>query len=135
MNLLRELNKYTSKYSYNIHQQVFIETTVETKQIKTIGVNQMLFSIKTHGVGVLGTVVNVFYKFLVKKLNMFNEFLYDEYIHNPLMQEQRWYRKNKDKVNNLYPYERAEKMSRTIKKLGRTQSGIWYIDKFRQLVT
>lgn len=95
----------------------------------------MLFSIKTHGVGVLGTVVNVFYKFLVKKLNMFNEFLYDEYIHNPLMQEQRWYKKNKEKVNNLYPYERAENMSRTIKKLGRTSSGVWYIDKFRQLIT
>jgi WASH complex subunit 7 len=69
---------------------------------------------------VLGTVVNVFYKFLVKKLNMFNEFLYDEYIHNPLMQEQRWYRKNKDKVNNYYPYDRAENMNKIIKKLGRT---------------
>lgn len=39
MSLLRELNKYTSKYNYNIHQQIFIETTVETKQIRTIGVN------------------------------------------------------------------------------------------------
>lgn len=95
----------------------------------------MLFSIKTHGVGVLGTVVNTFYKFLVKKLNIFNEFLYDEFIHNPLLQEQRWFRKNKNKVNNYYPYERAENMSRTIKKLGRTQSGILYIDKFRQLIT
>lgn len=26
-------------------------------------------------------------------------------------------------------------MSRTIKKLGKTSSGIWYIDKFRQLIT
>lgn len=95
----------------------------------------MLFSIKTHGIGVLGTVVQTFYKFLVKKLNMFNEFLYDEYIHNPLMQEQRWYRKNKEKVNNLYPYERAENMARNIKKLGKTGSGVWYLDKFRQLIT
>lgn len=135
MSLLRELNKYTSKYNYNIHQQIFIETTVETKQIRTIGVNQMLFSIKTHGVGVLGTVVQTFYKFLVKKLNMFNEFLYDEYIHNPLMQEQRWFRKNKEKVNNLYPYDRAEHMARNVKKLGKTSSGVYYLDKFRQLIT
>ena len=31
----------------------------------------MLYSIKTHGIGVMGTVINTFYKFLVKKLNIF----------------------------------------------------------------
>jgi len=95
----------------------------------------MLYSIKTHGIGVMGTVINTFYKFLVKKLNIFNEFLYDEFIHNPLMQEQRWFRKNKEKVVNLYPYERAENMSRNIKRLGTTKGGITYLDKFRQLIT
>lgn len=35
----------------------------------------------------MGTVINTFYKFLVKKLNIFNEFLYDENIHSRLMQE------------------------------------------------
>jgi len=131
MQLLRELGKFVSKYNYNIHTQVFVETTIETKQIKTIGVNQMLYSIKTHGVGVMGTVINTFYKFLVKKLNIFNEFLYDEFIHNPLMQEQRFFRKNKEKLTNLYPYERAEIMARNIKRLGTTKGGITYLDKFR----
>jgi WASH complex subunit 7 len=135
MQLLRDLGKYVSKYSYNIHTQVFVETTVETKQIKTIGVNQMLYSIKTHGIGVMGTVINTFYKFLVKKLNIFNEFLYDEFIHNPLMQEQRFYRKNKEKLQNMYPYERAENMSRNIKRLGTTKQGTTYLDKFRSLIT
>lgn len=87
LQLLRDLGKYVSKYNYNLHTQTMIETTTETKQIKTIGVNQMVASIKTHGVGVMGTVVNTFYKFLVKKLNIFNEFLYDDFISNPLMQE------------------------------------------------
>ena len=95
----------------------------------------MLYSIKTHGIGVMGTVINTFYKFLVKKLNIFNEFLYDEFIHNPLMQEQRWYRKNKHKYDNYYPYDRAENMSRNIRRLGTTKGGISYLDKFRQLVT
>ena len=95
----------------------------------------MLYSIKTHGVGVMGTVINTFYKFLVKKFNIFNEFLYDEFIHNPLMQEQRWFRKNKDKISNYYPYDRAENMSRNIKRLGKTKGGITYLDKFRQLIT
>jgi len=135
LQLLRELPKFVSKYNYNIHTQVFVETTVETKQIKTIGVNQMLYSIKTHGVGVMGTVINTFYKFLVKKLNVFNEFLYDDFIHNPLMQEQRWFKKNKATYMNMYPYERAEQMSKNIKRLGTTKGGLNYLDKFRQLIT
>lgn len=95
----------------------------------------MLYSIKTHGVGVMGTVIQYFYKFLVKQLNRFNEFLYDEFIHNPLMQEQRFYKKNKEKLQNQYPYERAENMSRTIKRLGTLKNGLSYLDKFRQLIT
>jgi len=71
----------------------------------------------------------------VKKLNIFNEFLYDEFIHNPLMQEQRFYKKNKEKLSHFYPYERAETLSRTIKRLGTTKSGTTYLEKFRQLIT
>lgn len=112
-----------------------IETTTETKQIKTIGVNQMVYSIKTHGVGVMGTVVNTFYKFLVKKLNIFNEFLYDDFISNPLMQEQRYYKKKKQELMNKYPHERAAKMMKSIKRLGTSKSGTNYLDKFRQLIT
>ena len=53
MLLLRETDKYVSGYHYNLHTQIFVERTTETKQIKTIGVNQMLYSIRTHGVGIL----------------------------------------------------------------------------------
>ena len=85
--LLRNLQKYVTNYNYNLHTNVFIETTKETKQIKTISVNQVLYSIKTHGVGILGTAINTIYKFLIKKFSIFSEFLYDDFIHNPLMQE------------------------------------------------
>jgi WASH complex subunit 7 len=95
----------------------------------------MLYSIKTHGIGVMGTVINTFYKFLIKKLNIFNEFLFDEFIHNPLMQEQRFFRKNKEKCKHQYPYERAENLSKTIKRLGTNKQGVSYLDKFRQLIT
>ena len=52
----------------------------------------MLYSIKSYENEELEfdlkpTVVNTFYKFMVKKLNVFNEFLWDEFIHNPLLQE------------------------------------------------
>jgi WASH complex subunit 7 len=108
--LLRNLQKYVTNYNYNLHTNVFIETTKETKQIKTISVNQVLHSIKTHGVGILGTAINTIYKFLIKKFSIFSEFLYDDFIHNPLMQEQRFFNNNKEKLNGQYPYERAEKV-------------------------
>jgi len=43
--------------------------------------------------------------------------------------------KHKNKYDNYYPYERAENMSRNIRRLGTTKGGISYLDKFRQLVT
>ena len=86
-------------YNYNLHTNVFIEITKDTKQIKTISVNQILHSIKTHGVGILGTAINTIYKFLIKKFSIFSEFLYDDFIHNPLLQEQRFFNNNKEKLN------------------------------------
>lgn len=56
----------------------------------------------------MGTVINTFYQFLVKKLNVFNEFLFDDFIRQPLMQEDRYWKKKKNKLGNMYPYERAE---------------------------
>ena len=35
----------------------------------------------------------------------------------------------------MYPYERAENMSRNIKRLGTTKQGTTYLDKFRALIT
>jgi len=133
--LMRNMQSYVAKYNYNLHTQVFIETTKDTKQIKTISVDQMLYSIKTHGVGILKSAVNSFYKFLIKKFTVFSEFLYDDFIHNPLLQEQRFFNTNKEKLNGQYPYERAEKVAKSIKKLGTLKGGITFLDKFRQLIT
>lgn len=95
----------------------------------------MLSSIKTHGVGILGSAVNTFYKFMIKKFNVFSEFLYDDFIHNPLLQEQRFFNTNKEKLNGQYPYERAEKVAKVVKKLGLLKGGLTFLDKFRQLIT
>lgn len=97
----------------------------------------MLYSIKTHGIGILGSAINSFYKFLVKKMTIFSEFLYDDFIHNPLLQEQKWFNKHKEQLNSYYPYERAEKVAKSIKKLGGTQrnNAVTFLDKFRQLIT
>jgi hypothetical protein len=50
-------------------------------------------------VGILGTAINTIYKFIIKKFSIFSEFLYDDFIHNPLLQEQRFFNNNKEKLN------------------------------------
>lgn len=35
----------------------------------------------------------------------------------------------------MYPYERAERIARDIRRLGTTKGGVTYLDKFRQLIT
>jgi WASH complex subunit 7 len=44
--------------------------------------------------------------------------LFDDIINSNLLREQRLFIKNKDKLLGQYPYERAEKLSKDIKKLG-----------------
>jgi WASH complex subunit 7 len=46
------------------------------------------------------------------------------------------FNKNKESLNSFYPYERAEKIARDIKKLGNSgRNNITFLDKFRQLIT
>jgi hypothetical protein len=47
----------------------------------------------------------------------------------------RFYNENREKLDNKYPFERAEKFLRDIKKLGTTEDKLSYLDKFRILVT
>jgi len=73
---------------------------------------------------------------LIKKFSIFSEFLFDDIINSNLLREQRLFTKNKDKLNGQYPYERAEKLSKDIKKLGTIgKTGLTFLDKFRQLIT
>jgi WASH complex subunit 7 len=70
----------------------------------------------------LATTVNAFYKFLAKKVNLFNKFLYDELITSLLIREKNFMRteSDKDDFEGFYPYQRAEGLYKEIKKLGKT---------------
>merc|ERR1712166_233817 len=95
--LLRETRNYVSNYHYNLHTQVFIERTSATKQVKTIGVNQMLYSIRTHGVGIMNTVMKKLFKFISSQImNLSENFLLDPTIKNLLAKESKMFRKTKD---------------------------------------
>jgi len=51
------------------------------------------------------------------------------------MRDIRFFQENKESLNNMYPYDRAEKFVRDIRRLGVLQDNQTYLDKFRILIT
>ena len=137
MSVLRNINEFVEKYKYNIFTQTFLEVTTDAKQISSIGIKQLADSIKTHGMGILSTTVNAFYKYLAKKVNHFNKFLYDDNINSPLIRERNYFREasESDDFINHYPFQRAEALYKEVKKLGKLQDDSTFMDSFRKLIT
>uniref|UniRef100_A0A8C0IY58 WASH complex subunit 4 n=1 Tax=Chelonoidis abingdonii TaxID=106734 RepID=A0A8C0IY58_CHEAB len=83
----------------------------------------------------LNNQVNFTYQFLRKKFYIFSQFMYDEHIKSRLIKDIRFFREVKDQNDHKYPFERAEKFNRGIRKLGMTPDGQSYLDQFRQLIS
>uniref|UniRef100_A0A8C9TCN7 WASH complex subunit 4 n=1 Tax=Scleropages formosus TaxID=113540 RepID=A0A8C9TCN7_SCLFO len=83
----------------------------------------------------LNNQVNFTYQFLRKKFYIFSQFMYDEHIKSRLIKDIRFFRETKDQTDQKYPFERAEKFNRGIRKLGITPDGQSYLDQFRQLIS
>jgi len=133
MMLVRDTEKYVREYHYNLHTQIFVERTSDTKQIKTIGVQQMVFSIRTHGVGILANVMNQLYRFMRRQINNFcKKFLLDDTVKNMLFRESRIYTRDKEKLGGLYPYQRAAELARQIKMLAEGEN---YLETVRKRIT
>uniref|UniRef100_A0A8B9SBE1 WASH complex subunit 7 n=1 Tax=Apteryx owenii TaxID=8824 RepID=A0A8B9SBE1_APTOW len=83
----------------------------------------------------LNNQVNFTYQFLRKKFYIFSQFMYDEHIKSRLIKDIRFFREVKDQNDHKYPFERADKFNRGIRKLGMTPDGQSYLDQFRQLIS
>ena len=81
--------------------------------------------------------MNFTYQFLAQKFSIFSQFLFDDYIRAHLSREHRWFKKHKNEpeVDSCYPYDRALKFVRDIRKLGINESGKSFLDQFRILIT
>ena len=106
LQVLRTIPTFVERFKYNMFTQTFLELTGEGKQISSISIRQLSDSIKTHGLGILSTTVNAFYKYLIKKIKAFNKFLFDDYIQSPLAAEKNWLRKavEREDYPGYYPY-------------------------------
>ena len=122
-------------YPLEIVRQVFVERALDQKHLNCIDIQHIANSIRTHGIGITNTTVNFTYQFLCQKFLIFSEFLYDDHIKSRLMKDIRFFRERKDDLDQRYPYERAEKFNKDIRKLGVSDDGRTYLDQFRQLIT
>ncbi|XP_074863978.1 WASH complex subunit 4 isoform X2 [Carettochelys insculpta] len=135
LEIMRNIHVFVSRYLYNLNNQIFIERASNNKHLNTINIRHVANSIRTHGTGIMNTTVNFTYQFLRKKFYIFSQFMYDEHIKSRLIKDIRFFREVKDQNDHKYPFERAEKFNRGIRKLGMTPDGQSYLDQFRQLIS
>jgi WASH complex subunit 7 len=78
--IMRNIHVFVNRYSYNLNNEIFVEKESDGKYLKTINVQHIANSIRTHGTGIMNTTVNFTYQFLRRKFVIFSQFLYDEHI-------------------------------------------------------
>jgi WASH complex subunit 7 len=136
LQIMRHIHTFVSRFNYNLNQQEFIERRAQTgsKHLLTINYMSISSSIRTHGMGIMSTTVDLTYRFLGQKFTVFNKFLNDEYIKSSLEKEFRWCKKNLKQAGNNYPYVQAQTLVKDIRKLG-VREGMTYLDHFRVLIS
>ncbi|XP_071809991.1 WASH complex subunit 4-like [Asterias amurensis] len=134
LEIMRNIHIFVSKYLYNVNNQIFVERSSNNKHLNTINIRHVANSIRTHGTGIMNTTVNFTYQFLRKKFFIFSQFMYDEHIKSRLIKDLRFFKENKVEIHQMYPFERADKFNKGIRKLGLTPDGDSYLDQFRNLI-
>eukprot|EP01104_Vermistella_antarctica_P012640 TRINITY_DN3700_c0_g2_i4.p1 TRINITY_DN3700_c0_g2~~TRINITY_DN3700_c0_g2_i4.p1 ORF type:complete len:921 (-),score=299.85 TRINITY_DN3700_c0_g2_i4:108-2870(-) len=135
LEIMRNIHIFVGRYKYNLNTQVFIETTSESKTLNTINIRIIANSIRTHGTGIMNTTVNFTYQFLRRKFVIFSQFLYDDHIKSRLYKDVRFFKEKKEELELRYPYDRADKFNKEIRRLGILEGGHTYLDQFRILIT
>ena len=135
LEIMRNIHIFVAKFNYNLNTQIFVERAFDQKHVNSLDISHIANSIRTHGLGITNTTVNFTYQFLCQKFLIFSEFLFDDHIKSRLMKDVRFFREKKDELEQRYPYDRADKFNKDIRKLGITEDGRTYLDQFRQLVT
>jgi WASH complex subunit 7 len=132
--ICRNLSKFVDQYNYNLHSQIFIEVTKDSNFLGVIGVQQIMNSLYTHGIGIINTLVNVSYHFLAQRIKIITQFLMDEFIKSSLMLEKRYWLDHKEDLGNRFSYDRAEKLLNDIKNLSKGKDELTLIDKLRNII-
>ncbi|EAL65754.1 hypothetical protein DDB_G0283355 [Dictyostelium discoideum AX4] len=135
LEIMRNIHIFVSRYNYNLNNQIFIQRSSNSKTLNTINITHISNSIRTHGSGIMNTTINFAYRFLVQKFSIFSEFLFDDQIKSKLYKNIKYFRENKEQLNNMYPSELVTELERDIRQLGVSETGLTFLDHFRLLIT
>lgn len=69
LQIMRNIHIFVARYNYNCNQQFFLERRSDSgsRHLNSINIHSIASSIRTHGMGIMNTTVNVTYQFLTKK--------------------------------------------------------------------
>lgn len=136
LEIIKKLPGFVNNFKYNLHNQFFMEATSgDDKHVRCVSFMHITNSLRTHGLGLINTIINTTYKLLSNKFQVFTQFLGDDHIYSQLVKDKKFFEVNRDSLNQMMPYERPETFLKEIKRLGTFENGASYIDKFRQLIT
>uniref|UniRef100_A0A7I4Y9C4 WASH-7_N domain-containing protein n=1 Tax=Haemonchus contortus TaxID=6289 RepID=A0A7I4Y9C4_HAECO len=133
--VMRSLGEFVSNFNYCLNQQLFIEKMSPNRTLRVLTAEHMADSMRTQGLGVLNTSVNITYQLLRSKFGIFNQFLRDEHIHAQLQKDIRYFHENLQPLKKLFPPKRAEQFNSAFSQLSTQLGEISYMDRFRMLIT
>ena len=136
LEVTKKLPAFVNRFKYNLHNQFFIEATEgDEKHVAVVSYMHITNSLRTHGLGLINTTINTTYRLLAKKFQIFSQFLYDDHIYSQLVKDRKFFENNREQLNQMYQYDRAETFLRDVRKLGMLEKNMTLIDKFRLLIT
>ena len=138
LEITRNIQIFVAAYLYNLNNQFFVERSSNNKHLNVLTIRHVANSIQTHGFGIINSTVNFAYQFLKKKFQTLSQFLFEEHIKSRLIKDIRHFREliAKNEASGVsgnlvqFPFERAEKFVKGIRRLGVTGEGVTYLDKF-----
>lgn len=140
ISIIRNFVQFTQKFRYNMFNQSFIEVLGGTgSRLLAISISHISDSIKTHGLGVINTCVDIVHKFVLMRINNFSQMMLDDTLRSYLLKEHRWLEKKKYKtqkdVDQKYPLLRGKKFNKELSLASTREKGYNIIEKFRMLIT
>ncbi|XP_022657442.1 WASH complex subunit 4-like isoform X2 [Varroa jacobsoni] len=135
LTVMRNIQGFVSRFVYNMNTQTFVERASTSKHLQTINIGHVANSIRTHGPGITDTTVNIVYRYLKVQFTALSQFLFDEQIKSRLLSDIAHFRDHKDALQQKYPFDRAEKICKSIRELGVTSEGHTRLDVLRHLLT
>ena len=134
---MRKLSVFVSNYNYSLYDQLFIERRSQrgSKHMNTISIHSVASSIRQHGLGIVNTVVTNAYRYLTKQVQLISAFLNDSITRSYLSKERRWYRKERRRLDGLYPVDHAEAFIKTMQRHGKREDPLSPLDKCRILIS